>query len=241
MPIPENAKAIYTFLTHAGFSDNAAAGILGNIEQESGGNPEAGTNPPGKGLIQKLGDPGGTLAHELQVLMEYVKANGSIADINAHSQTPAAAATYFSDKYERPGIPNIQNRISSANEVAAAAKSGKWPSSSAPSGGSNTGALAAGGSLGLQDSPLGGLEQLGSSALGIVTGTASTVGDIATSLQGIGRAINTAVKFLAVLGHPSFWLRLGAFLAGIISALIALYFLGKSIGFKAPSVMPIPV
>jgi hypothetical protein len=103
------------------------------------------------------------------------------------------------------------------------------------------GALSAQGGLTLQDSGLGGLEQLGGNALGIVTGTASTIGDVATSIQSIGRAVNVAVRFLAVLGHPSFWLRLGAFLAGVISAAIALYFLGKSVGFKAPAIMPIPV
>jgi hypothetical protein len=183
------------------------------------------------------------LAHELTVLMDYVKANGSVADINAHSQSPAAAATYFSDKYERPGIPDIQNRIASANLVAKAAKSGNWPSSSGDTGGVPA-ALEAGGGLGIQDSPLDGLPQLGKDALGLVGGTASTIGDVATSIQGIGRDVNTAMHFLAVLGKPAFWLRIGAFLVGLISAGVGVYFLGKSIGVSAPkppAVMPIPV
>lgn len=128
MPIPQNAQAIYQFLTGAGLSPNAAAGILGNIEQESGGNPMAGSNPPGRGLIQKLGDPGGSLSSELQVILSYIKANGSISDINAHATSPSAAALYFSQRYERPSAAaaNNANREASANEVAQAAKTGNW-------------------------------------------------------------------------------------------------------------------
>jgi hypothetical protein len=236
--VPENGKAIYSFLTNVGFTPNAAAGILGNIEQESGGNPEE----QGGGLIQILGQAGGSLAEQLQATMQYIRANGSIADINEHASSPSAAALYFSTKYERPdaALANNANREQSAVLVAQAAKSGKWPAGNAtvPQAGGGAGALSATGGLKVNDldNPLGGLAQLGTSALGVVTGTASTVGDVATSIQGIGRAVNTAVRFLAVLGHPAFWLRVGA-----ISAAIAMYFLGKSIGIKAPAVMPIPV
>ena len=74
----------------------------------------AGSNPPGRGLIQILGDPGGSLDTELARTMTYIKANGSVADINAHSSSATAAATWFSNMYERPGIPMLANRISSA-------------------------------------------------------------------------------------------------------------------------------
>ena len=112
--VPANAAAIAAFLESRGLTKIATAGILGNIEQESGGNPMAGTNPPGRGLIRFLGDPGGSLASELAKTMQYIAANGSVADINANSSTPTAAAVYFSEKYERPGNPQIQNRIASA-------------------------------------------------------------------------------------------------------------------------------
>ncbi len=118
--IPANAAAIASFLEGQGFTKIAAAGILGNIEQESGGNPMAGTNPPGRGLIQILGDPGGTLSQELARTMTYIRANGSVADINAHSQTPTSAATWFCNVYERPGTPMLANRIASANASYAA-------------------------------------------------------------------------------------------------------------------------
>jgi Phage tail lysozyme len=127
--IPENAETIYKFLVSAGLSANAAAGILGNIEQESGGNQNAGSNPPGSGLIQQLGYPTGTtLQAAMEAIITYIKANGSIADINANASTPSAAALYFSNNYEKPdaALANNANREQSADEVAAAAKSGNW-------------------------------------------------------------------------------------------------------------------
>lgn len=126
MPIPENAEAIYTFLTKNGYSDNAAAGIVGNIEQESGGNPEE----SGGGLIQVLGTAGGTLAEQLKEILTYNNQQGSslISQLNAQT-SPQAAALFYSNQFERPlaSAANNPNREQSAEEVAAAAKSGKWP------------------------------------------------------------------------------------------------------------------
>ena len=129
MPVPQNAQAIYTFLTGQGFTPNAAAGILGNIEQESGGNPEE----QGGGLIQILGQAGGTLTEQLAATMKYILANGSVADINAHATTPQDAALYFSTAYERPNaaLANNANREASALAVAQAAQSGNWPKGTA--------------------------------------------------------------------------------------------------------------
>ncbi len=176
MPVPENAKAIYTALVSAGLSSNAAAGILGNIEQESGGNPEE----PGGGLIQILGQAGGSLAEQITATLKYIAQNGSIADINSHASTPSAAALYFSTQYERPdpALANNANRIQSANEVATAAKTGNWPSSSGV-----TTATSSGGILGIP---------------GEITGAFS---DFDTILKDIL--------------SPSFWLRIGAFFAGL--------------------------
>ena len=39
--LPDNVTAIVSFLLANGYSDNAAAGIAGNMYQESGGNPES--------------------------------------------------------------------------------------------------------------------------------------------------------------------------------------------------------
>ena len=125
--VPANAAAMAGDFAAHGFTRNAIAGLLGNIMQESGGNPRAGSNPPGAGLIQILGDPGGTLLQELGRTMAYIAANGSVADINAHASTPTEAAVWFSAKYERPGNPQIQNRIAAANaSYAAGYAKGGW-------------------------------------------------------------------------------------------------------------------
>jgi hypothetical protein len=143
MPVPENAQAIWNFLTGQGFSSNAAAGIEGNIEQESGGDPTAGSNPPGAGLIQILGDSGGSLSSELSKTMAYIKANGSVSDINANAASPAASALYFSNKYERPApaTANNSNRENSAEETFQAAQSGNWPAGAAASTNANTASI----------------------------------------------------------------------------------------------------
>jgi hypothetical protein len=126
VPIPANAEAIYTFLTKNGYSDNAAAGIVGNIEQESGGNPEE----SGGGLIQILGSEGGTLAEQLKAILAYHNQQGAglISQLNSQG-SPQTAALFYSQNFERPdpSLADNSNREQSAEEVAAAAKSGKWP------------------------------------------------------------------------------------------------------------------
>jgi hypothetical protein len=240
--IPENAKAIYTFLTGAGFSDNAAAGILGNIEQESGGNPHS----PSGGLIQILGQSGGDLKEQLQATMAYIRANGSVKDINAHATSPSAAALYFSTKYERPNaaLANNANRTASAELVAKAAKSGNWPKGSASdaSGGDNAALGLAGGiSAGLNAIP--GFGFLGS-GVSQVSGVGQTVGDIATSIGAIGNDLSTAIHFVAALFRPALWLRVGAFVVGLLALFAGAFFIGKAMGIqgpKMPPVVPIPV
>lgn len=150
MAIPANAKAIYTFLVSHGLNANAAAGITGNIEQESGGNPGAGVWPNNWGLIQwtpanhYFSGPTTNLQTQLNAILAYIKANGSIAAINAHSPNPSAAALYFSTQYERPNaaLANNANRQSSAIAVANAAKSGKWTAGTPTTGSHSGGSMA---------------------------------------------------------------------------------------------------
>jgi hypothetical protein len=219
MPIPKNAQAIYTFLTGAGFNANAAAGIVGNIEQESGGDPAA----PGGGLIQILsGNPGYTsntsLSAQLQSIITYVKANGSIADINAHASSPSAAALYFSTKYERPlaSAANNPNRQSSADAVATAAKSGNW-STAASSVPSATGASGGG---------------AGSDILGWLTGSTGFLSDFKDMFTIFHNLIS-----------PSFWLRIGAFFIGSALLIFGIYALVKANGDGSlmPQSAPVPI
>jgi hypothetical protein len=244
--IPENAKPIYAFLRSVGFSLNAAAGILGNIEQESGGNPAE----SGGGLIQILqGNPGYTsstsLKAQLQGVMTYIRANGSVADINAHAQSPESAALYFSNKYERPGIPDNTNRTASAVLVAKAARSGNWTTTStltsAQGGGSNPALGLSGGiSAGIEDVPGFGAIP-GIQGIATLAGAGQTLGDIATGLMAIGQDLSTMFHFIVTLWRPSLWLRIGAFFIGVLALLAGAFFVGKSVGIKGPDMSKIPL
>lgn len=211
MPVPQNAKAIYTYLTGQGFSANAAAGILGNIEQESGGNPEE----AGGGLIQILGQAGGTLTEQLAATMKYILANGSVADINAHATSPTAAALYFSTAYERPDAAkaNNANREASATAVAQAASSGKWPEATAAPASNSGGIL----------------------------GDIGALGNIATAVGDIGKDFNDVATAATWLINPGHWLRIGAFFVGLILLAVAVYTFTKSPGNSGTVPIPVPI
>lgn len=222
MPIPANAQTIYKFLLGAGLSPNAAAGILGNIEQESGGNPHAGSNPPGSGLIQQLGDPGGSLAQEMPKIIAYIKANGSIGDINRHSQTPTSAALWFSSRYERPGIPNNQNRVQSAIEVAHAAQTGNWGSGvnvNAPSGVTP----GAGPTSRLVSSPIDnipGFSWIGNLSFFDPLKLPSNIGDVALAIEGFVDDFQKIVQWASWLFQPANWVRVASGFGGVILLLL---------------------
>lgn len=146
MAVPENAQTIWNYLTSHGFSSNAAAGIEGNIEQESGGSPTAGVWPSNYGLIQwtpasSYFNSPPSLQQQLAGILSYVNANGSVGDVNAHAASPQDAALYFSNTYERPdpAVANNANRENSAAQTAQAAQSNSWPQSSGSGGGGSGG------------------------------------------------------------------------------------------------------
>lgn len=138
MPLPQNWQNIYGFLLQNGASPNAAAGILGNIYGESGGNPESvgtggngliGWTPPLAGAV--TGNVQKDLAFQEQKLLDYIRQNGSMSAINAHASSPSAAASYFIYQYERPRYPgqDLPIRETVANDVAAAAAGKNFPQS----------------------------------------------------------------------------------------------------------------
>lgn len=213
-----NAQAIYKGLLAMGLTPNAAAGVAGNIYQESHGNPSSGSSAGG-GLfgetIQNGGSAsGGSLTQQLDALGKYIAANGSISDINAHASSPKAAADYFSSKYERPGIPALSNREAAAEWVASSAQSGNWGA-----GVTATPAGTGGGSGGILDIP--------------------------SQITGFFSDANKFVTLLMWIAQPSSWLRIGAFIAGIALLLFAIHALIAAANgdplVKMPSVIPVPV
>jgi hypothetical protein len=140
MPVPNNAQQIYSALVGVGFSPAGAAGVLGNIEQETGGNPEHNEAsctgmvcwvPPNYGVAAggrtALGPlVTGDVGQDIGTQAAYIVATGGISA--ALGFTPEDAASSFMSVYERcdPRYCNEPNRRRSARDVYDAAKSGQW-------------------------------------------------------------------------------------------------------------------
>jgi hypothetical protein len=115
------------FLTSHGYTGSAAAGIAGNIYQESGGNPES-EGDGGGGLIGWTPLPGGYVtgnpAADLHTQLAAILAFNQIwaqyiPALNAAS-SPAAAADIYVTDFERAGVPAAGTREAAATAVAAA-------------------------------------------------------------------------------------------------------------------------
>lgn len=125
--LPENYATIVDFLVAHGYSGNAAAGIAGNIFQESKGNPES-VGSGGGGLIGwtplpagfVTGNPEADLQKQLQELLVYNQGwHQFVPALNAASSPAQAAEIYMLD-FERPLLNIATNRVASAEAVAAA-------------------------------------------------------------------------------------------------------------------------
>ncbi len=116
-----------SFLTSHGYTGNAAAGMAGNIYQESGGNPES-EGDGGGGLIgwtplpggYVTGNPAADLRTQLTAILAFNKIwSQYIPALNAAS-SPAAAADIYVTDFERAGVPAAGTREAAAEAVAAA-------------------------------------------------------------------------------------------------------------------------
>jgi hypothetical protein len=125
--LPDNVTAIVSFLLAHGYSDNAAAGIAGNMYQESKGNPES-EGMGGGGLIgftplpagYVTGNPSVDLQTQLKAVLAYNQQwAGYLPELNAAASPAAAASVYVTD-FERAGIPAASTREASAEDVAGA-------------------------------------------------------------------------------------------------------------------------
>jgi len=125
--LPANYATIVRFLTTHGYTRTAAAGIAGNIYQESKGNPESvgsggggliGWTPLPGGLV--TGNPGADLRNQLNALLTYNRGwSQYIPALNA-AKSASEAADIYMNYFERPGIPAAANREGAAAAVARA-------------------------------------------------------------------------------------------------------------------------
>jgi len=125
--LPDNVTAIVSFLLAHGYSDNAAAGIAGNIYQESKGNPES-EGDGGGGLIgwtplpagYVTGNPASDLQTQLAALLTFNEQWSQYLPELNDAGTPADAAGIYVTDFERAGIPAAGTREASAQDVASA-------------------------------------------------------------------------------------------------------------------------
>jgi Phage tail lysozyme len=125
--LPANYAAIVGYLTAHGYTGIAAAGVAGNIYQESMGNPES-VGSGGGGLIGwtplpagfVTGNPAADLQTQLAALLTFNQQwSQYIPMLNAATSATQAADIYM-NYFERPGIPAAGNREAAASAVAAA-------------------------------------------------------------------------------------------------------------------------
>jgi Phage tail lysozyme len=125
--LPDNVTAIVSFLLAHGYTDNAAAGIAGNMYQESKGNPES-EGMGGGGLIgftplpagYVTGNPTADLQTQLEAVLTYNQQwAGYLPELNG-AASPADAAYIYVTDFERAGIPAASTREASAEDVASA-------------------------------------------------------------------------------------------------------------------------
>jgi Phage tail lysozyme len=125
--LPDNVTAIVSFLLANGYSDNAAAGIAGNMYQESKGNPES-AGMGGGGLIgftplpsgYVTGDSAADLQTQLKAVLTYNQQWSSYLPELNDAASPADAASVYVTDFERAGIPAASTREASAEDVATA-------------------------------------------------------------------------------------------------------------------------
>jgi hypothetical protein len=125
--LPAHLTAIVRYLMRHGYTGVAAAGIAGNIYQESGGNPES-VGEDGGGLIGwtplpagfVTGNPPADLRTQLAALLAYDQRwAGYLPELNAAASPAAAAGIYLND-FERASLPAAGTREAAAGAVAAA-------------------------------------------------------------------------------------------------------------------------
>lgn len=138
-----NEEKAWNYFASLGFTPEAIAGLLGNLKQESGINPNShqGGGGAGRGIAQwtlderwaemiKWAKPQGKsewdIATQLEWLWKEMQGRKSLANYSKMTDVEAATSL-FEEKFEAAGKPNMPNRIKYAKEFYS--KWGKTPPS----------------------------------------------------------------------------------------------------------------
>jgi hypothetical protein len=124
-----NVQQAYDYFLSKGLKDYMAAGIVGNLAQESGVNPTS-TSPGALGIaqwtpptaLQAWAKQQNRSATDLSTHLDFLwmqmnsTEKGALVAVQA-STDAASAAQAFEQQYERAGIPMMQNRVKYAQNV----------------------------------------------------------------------------------------------------------------------------
>lgn len=127
-----NRAKVWNMLTGEGFSAKAAAGIIGNLMQESGVNPNSSqSGGPGRGImqwsagerwasLQKWSHSKGLKARDLETQVQFMvkemRDYGVLGKMKRMDDVNDATL-FFENKMERAGSPNMENRYKYAREA----------------------------------------------------------------------------------------------------------------------------
>jgi hypothetical protein len=211
---PEGVRAtILRFFTEKGLTPNQAAGIAGNLQQESSFNPaDAGgylAQWTGSRLAaleafaKAKGHP--TASGRTEVQLEYLWSElngpyrGALEQLR-RTRTPEEAARVVSVQYEKPGNPNLPARERYAREAAQSAKPGSW-----------------GGPLAKV------FEAPGAAAEGVVAGA-----------EGVVEGAESVGDLIKIIADPTTWLRVAEGVGGMVLLAMGLKTLTRGSGTAGP-------
>jgi hypothetical protein len=236
---------IYHELIGAGASTVQALGIMANMINESGFNPEAiGDQGTSFGLVQQHGNYGylvtGNPAADMKRQITALKSLGGFSA--ASGSSAAEAAGNFAANYERcvgcqPGGAQYNSRVANAATVLQYFKTGKWPNvpgggqpgSSPPGDGTQPATLTSfpGGAWDPLNIPAEVWKTLSTPVTGALS-VASGLEGLWRAVSGIAADINSIVKDIEWLFVPSHWVRIAAFIGGTALLIPGLVRLGHA-------------
>jgi cell wall-associated NlpC family hydrolase len=128
-----NRAKVWNMLMNEGFSTGAAAGVIGNLMQESGVNPNSNQHGggPGRGIMQwtvnerwaslkswakKRGLHARDLDTQVQFMLKEMKDYGVLGKMRGMNDVEKATL-YFENTMERAGVPNMSSRYKFAREA----------------------------------------------------------------------------------------------------------------------------
>lgn len=219
-PGPLSSEQVIAFFVSKGLTRGQAAGIAGNLQQESSLNP----SDPGGYLAQWGGDRlkgleafakahgHATAAGNGPIQLEYIwhelqtSEKGTLTKL-IQSELPQEAAKVFSELFERPGNPQLPNREKYARE----AYEHKLPAG-APS-----------------------LQQYEKET------SEARKGEKETEPTGWVAALEGIAKTFKRLGEGSTWIRTGKVIVGVIIIGFAVYLLVRAVSAPAASAVTAPL